>query len=59
MAELTSDRLPDEEGDFDTMALLEAVDHLDQIRYRVADRDHYAPPEVREQLMELHELTLV
>ena len=56
MAELTPDRLPEEEGDFDTMDLLEAVDHLDQIRYRVADQEDYAPPEVREQLMELHEL---
>jgi hypothetical protein len=56
MAELTPDRRPEEAGDFDTMDLLEAVDHLDQIRYRVADQEKLRPPEVREQLMELHQL---
>ncbi len=56
MPPLTPDRLPDEEGDFDSMHLLEAVDHLDQIRYHVADDEDLRPPEVRQQLMELHQL---
>lgn len=56
MAELTPDRRPEEAGDFDTLALLEAVDHLDPIRCRVADQEKLRLPKVRERLMELHPL---
>jgi len=44
---------------FDTYGLLDALDHLDQIRYILADGPNLEPPEVREELLRLHRLAAV
>ena len=41
----------------DTKELLYAVDFLDNIRGQVGDRENYRPPEIRDSLMKLHEVT--
>lgn len=43
------------ERNFESMKILHAVDYLDQIRYRLADGENLEPPEVRQELMKLHE----
>ena len=51
----TLERLRDE---YDTTKLLVAVDELDHIRNVVADGDNLEPPEVRDQLLKLHGITM-
>ena len=44
--------------DFDTMTLLEAVDHIDEARGYLADGENLEPPEIRQGLMKLHGLAM-
>jgi DNA-binding transcriptional regulator PaaX len=43
---------------FDSFNLLTAVDHLDQIRYRLAEGVNFEPPQVRQDLMKLHQMVM-
>jgi hypothetical protein len=44
------------EGSFDTYSLLHAVDTVDELRGDLNDGDHGAPPELRTNLLKLHQL---
>jgi hypothetical protein len=44
--------------DFDSADLLTALDQLDSIRYNLAGEDDIGPPQVRTDLLELHQLIL-
>lgn len=44
-------------ADFDTTALLRAVDDVDAMREHL-DGDGYAPPEIRNELLRLHQLAM-
>jgi len=41
---------------FDTADLLRAVDEIDKMRGYLNDRDHFQPPEIRDNLLKLHTL---
>ena len=43
---------------FETFDLLTSVDRLDQVRYRLADGDNLEPPQIRTELMNLHQLAM-
>ena len=51
-------KLDDLRDQFDTAELLEAVDSLDTIRGILADGDHLEPPQIRTDLLKLHELAM-
>ncbi len=42
--------------DFDSWDLLSTIDLLDSIRYALADKEDMGPPQVRRDLLELHQL---
>jgi hypothetical protein len=44
------------ESDFEADDLLRAVDEIDKMRGFRSDRDHFRPPEVRDDLFRLHSL---
>ena len=46
-------------ADFETHDLLEAVDHLDQIRGILADGPQYQPLQIRVDLLKLHGLAML
>ena len=43
---------------FETMDLIYAVDHIDKLRYFLGDGPDFQPPEIRNDLMKLHELAM-
>ena len=43
---------------FETFDLLTCVDHLDQVRYEIGDGENFAPPDIRIDLMKLHDLAM-
>ena len=43
---------------FETMDLLYAVDHLDKLRSYLADGPDFEPPELRNDLMKLHQMAM-
>ena len=43
---------------FETTHLLAAVDKIDELRDYLADGEHYAPPELRTDLLKLHEFAV-
>lgn len=43
---------------FETMDLLYAVDHIDKLRSFFGDGSDFQPPEIRNSLMQLHELSM-
>lgn len=54
-SELLSELLYEE---FDSRVLLDAVSHLDTMRRHLADRLPYQPPQIRKDLMDLHEMVM-
>lgn len=56
MPRITRDQLRPGWEDFNPMDLLEAVEAFDQIRYLVADDADLRPPNMRLQLLQLHQL---
>jgi len=53
ISEKTRQKLLDK---FETMDILEAVEALDQIRHIMADGDEIKPPQVRDDLLNLHSI---
>ena len=43
---------------FETTTLLDAVDHLDSLRYELADDEDFRPPTIRQDLLRLHQLAM-
>ncbi len=43
---------------FDPAELLTAVDSLDALRGHLNDREHFQPPEIRDELLKLHGLAM-
>jgi len=43
---------------FETMDLIYAVDHIDKLRSFLGDRANLQPPEIRDDMMKLHELAM-
>lgn len=43
---------------FETTDLLRAVDSIDRLRDDLNDREHGAPPEIRSELLKLHQLAM-
>ena len=56
MIKLNEEELEELWNNYDTMHLLYAVDALDQVRYVIGDEEDFKPPEIRRQLMRIHEL---
>lgn len=44
------------EENFETADLLRAVAEIDKLRGHLNDRDHFRPPEIRDDLLKLHTL---
>jgi hypothetical protein len=43
---------------FETRDLLDAVDHIDEVRYNIRNHDNGGPPELRTDLLTLHGLAM-
>ena len=43
---------------FETSDLLSAVDHIDILRQELSDRADWRPPEIRQDLLKLHQLAM-
>ena len=43
---------------FETVSLLQAVDAVDALRGHLNDREKYQPPEIRDNLLKLHQLAM-
>ena len=43
---------------FETTTLLTAVDKIDQVRGHLSDREYCQPPEIRDDLLKLHQLVM-
>ena len=54
MIKLTSKILEKIEEEMETSQLLDAVRLLDEIRYLIADSEDCRPPQIREDLFQLH-----
>ena len=58
MAEITDKELEALQNGFDTLSLVHAVDELDKMRGHLNDREHYNPPEIRNDILKLHDLAM-
>jgi len=58
MAKMSDDEWQKLYENFETTWLLSAVDHLDVVRGQLADGDHLEPPEIRTDLLKLHQLAM-
>jgi hypothetical protein len=58
MARLTDDELRTLSENFETGSLLTAIDQLDKVRGELADGDNGEPPELRTELLRLHQLAM-
>lgn len=56
MIKLTPKILEKIEEEVETSQVLDAVNFLDQIRYLIADSEDCRPPQIREDLLQLHQL---
>lgn len=45
-------------NEFESFSLLTAIDHLDEMRQHLADRVLFEPPQIRQDLMKLHEMVM-
>jgi len=54
--QLTEEEREEIDDNFESQTLLDAVDHVDQLRNLFGDREINRPPEIREDLMALHGL---
>ncbi|MDR3736619.1 MAG: transposase, partial [Acidobacteriaceae bacterium] len=43
---------------FDTFSLIHAIDELDKMRGHLNDREHHNPPEIRNDILKLHDLAM-
>ena len=58
MARITDKELEALQDGFDTVSLIQAVDELDQMRGHLNDRAHHNPPEIRNDILKLHDLAM-
>jgi len=58
MAQITDKELEALQDGFDTMSLVHAVDELDKMRRHLNDREHHNPPEIRDDILKLHDLAM-
>jgi hypothetical protein len=58
MAQITNKELEALQDGFDTVSLIQAVDDLDQMRGHLNDRAHHNPPEIRNDILKLHDLAM-
>src|SRR3546814_19523828 len=55
MAEIADKELEALQDGFDTLSLSHAVDELDKMRGHLNDREHHNPPEIRKDILKLHD----
>ncbi len=53
-----SDREWEDLQSFETTWLLSAVEHVDKLRQHLGDGENFQPPEIRADLLKLHQLTM-
>jgi hypothetical protein len=58
MAEITDKELEALQDGFDTFSLIHAIDELDKMRGHLNDREHHNPPEIRNDILKLHDLAM-
>ena len=58
MAEITDEEWQNIHENFETTTLLTAVDKIDQMRGYLSDREYCQPPEIRDDLLKLHQLAM-
>ena len=58
MAEITDEELEALQEGFDTFSLIHAIDEIDKMRAHLNDQAHHNPPEIRNDLLKLHELAM-
>jgi chromosome segregation ATPase len=58
MAEITAKELEALQDGFDTFSLIHAIDELDKMRGHLNDREHHNPPEIRNDILKLHDLAM-
>ena len=58
MAEITNKEPEALQDGFETFSLISAIDELDQMRGHLNDRAHHNPPEIRNDLLKLHDLAM-
>ena len=56
MAEIIDKELEALQGGFDTFSLIHAIDELDKMRGQLNDREYHNPPEIRDDILKLHDL---
>jgi hypothetical protein len=58
MAKMTDDEIQTLYENFETSSLLTAIDQLDKVRGELADGNNGEPPEIRTELLRLHQLAM-
>ena len=58
MAKMTDGEFQTLYENFETSALLTAIDQIDKVRGVLADGDNWEPPEIRINLLKLHQLAM-
>lgn len=58
MAEITDGDLEALQDGFDTLSLIHSIDELDKMRGHLNDREHHNPPEIRNDILKLHDLAM-
>ena len=58
MAEITDEEWQNLYENFETTLLLDAVDKIDEARTSLGDGENFEPPEIRTDLLKLHQLAM-
>jgi hypothetical protein len=58
MAKMTDEEMQTLYENFETSSLLTAIDQLDKVRGELADGNNGEPPEIRTELLRLHQLAM-
>ena len=58
MQDITEEEWQTIHENFETTTLLTAVDKIDEVRSHLSDRDYCQPPEIRDDLLKLHQVAM-
>ena len=58
MEGITNDEWQNIHDNFESRQLLTAVDHIDIARHHLGDGDNWEPPQIRTDLLKLHEMAM-
>ena len=58
MVEITDKELEALQNGFDTLSLIRVIEELDKMRCHLNDQAHHNPPEIRTDVLKLHDLAM-